>query len=351
VSKIDRETSEFIWRLGGEKNQFTFVGDNIPEHFSHQHDARRMANGNLMLYNNGNFLVPFKSSSKEYNIDETNKIATLVWFYEHPDVNNYPVNSQAQGSSQRLPNGNTIIGWGQPNANQNRPAITEVDPNKNIVWEMNLDEYGQNIYRVHKYDWRPCEIPKSAQITVTKITNNSCKVNWAAVNNAVSYDLQYRKLGKVDWKLKNITKTSKKLQNLTADKSYEFQLRTHCLNGYTSDYAVLDTFTTLPARLIQEETPMITIELYPNPTSGLLYLSAEGIEKQNLSFSIYDLAGKVIFSFDLPSASAGENILGNLPAGRQGENLKIDVSILPAGIYFAQIKINSQMQTIKFVKQ
>jgi hypothetical protein len=103
--------------------------------------------------------------------------------------------------------------------------------------------------------------------------------------------------------------------------------------------------------MMQEEIPLLALELYPNPTSGLLYLSTEGDEKQNLSFSIYDLAGKVIFTSDISAAQSGENNSGNLPAGRQGETLKIDVSTLPTGIYFAQIKMNSQMQTIKFVKQ
>ncbi|MCY7409064.1 MAG: aryl-sulfate sulfotransferase, partial [Chitinophagales bacterium] len=82
LTKINRNTDSIIWRLNGENNQFTFINDNIAEHFIHQHDAHRISNGNLMLFNNANFLSPQKSSSKEYALDETNKTATLIWYYE-----------------------------------------------------------------------------------------------------------------------------------------------------------------------------------------------------------------------------------------------------------------------------
>ncbi len=51
VTKIDSSSGEIIWRLGGKQNQFTFLGDTMP--FSAQHDARRIANGNLTLFDNG----------------------------------------------------------------------------------------------------------------------------------------------------------------------------------------------------------------------------------------------------------------------------------------------------------
>jgi hypothetical protein len=45
LSKIDYETGNFIWRMGGENNQFTFMNDYIPNHFDYQHDLRRLKNG------------------------------------------------------------------------------------------------------------------------------------------------------------------------------------------------------------------------------------------------------------------------------------------------------------------
>ncbi len=57
ITKIDRVTGEMIWRMGGVHNQFTIVNDTIPFHY--QHDIRRIANGNITLYDNGNFRIAF----------------------------------------------------------------------------------------------------------------------------------------------------------------------------------------------------------------------------------------------------------------------------------------------------
>src|SRR4030095_8373358 len=101
LTKINHATGDIIWRMGGENNQFTFINDNIPEHFHSQHDLRRLSNGNISIYNNGNGLPVLVSSAKEYAIDEINKIATLVWYYEHPYVDGVPVFAGATGSTQR----------------------------------------------------------------------------------------------------------------------------------------------------------------------------------------------------------------------------------------------------------
>ena len=50
ITKIDRQTGEIIWRLGGKANEFTFIND--PEPFFSQHDARRLANGNITIFDN-----------------------------------------------------------------------------------------------------------------------------------------------------------------------------------------------------------------------------------------------------------------------------------------------------------
>ncbi|MEO6169273.1 MAG: arylsulfotransferase family protein, partial [Chitinophagales bacterium] len=167
LTKINRETGDIIWRMGGENNQFTFVNDNIPQHFSQQHDLRRIANGNITLFNNGNKLPPEISSAKEYQLDEVNKVATLVWYYEHPDVGPNKVFARASGNAQRLPNGNTMISWGTIFFNKDIPSMTEVDYNKNIVWEMTFDEEGQKSYRTYKFDFIRCPVIEDSSLAST----------------------------------------------------------------------------------------------------------------------------------------------------------------------------------------
>ena len=157
VTKISRTTGDILWRLGGKNNQFTFVNEALS--FSHQHCVRRLPNGNLTLFDNGNFRTPLFSRAVEYAIDEVQKTATLVWQYRlNPDV--FAV---AAGSVQRLPNGNTVIGWGTAN-----PTVTEVTAGGSLVSELTFDP-GIGSYRAFRFEWPPV---KPAIISVNPGTLN-----------------------------------------------------------------------------------------------------------------------------------------------------------------------------------
>ena len=141
ITKINRTSGEIMWRLGGKNNQFQFVND--LRRFSHQHDARRISNGYLMLFDNGNLLSPRYSSSLEYQLDETDKIATLIWNYT--DMSHY---THAMGNSQRLDNGRTLIGWGSIF----NPALTEVKYDGTKTFELYFDSAYS--YRAFRFPWR-----------------------------------------------------------------------------------------------------------------------------------------------------------------------------------------------------
>lgn len=141
ITKISRTTGVMLWRLGGIKNQFTFIND--PDKFSYQHAVRRIANGNITLFDNGNFHAIANSRAVEYSLDETNKTATLVWEYRHtPDIF-----GSTMGYVQRLPGGNTLISWGSANT-----TLTEVKPDGSIALEMHLP-FNVYSYRVTKDEW------------------------------------------------------------------------------------------------------------------------------------------------------------------------------------------------------
>lgn len=161
ITKINRQTGEIIWRLGGKGNDFTFIGeneDNAPDYFSEQHDARRLDNGNMTLFDNGNRHKPEHARAVEYKLDEENKIATLVWNYRHtPDIL-----SRNQGSTQRLPNGGNVIGWGGSGI-LNLPSITETTPNDEVAIEISLPKgvtFGQSTYRAYKFPY-PTQMPEA----------------------------------------------------------------------------------------------------------------------------------------------------------------------------------------------
>lgn len=338
ITNINLETGEMNWRLGGENNQFTFINDNIPQNFSHQHDLRMLPNGNLTLFNNGVGLPVLVSSAKEYEMDYVNKTATLVWYYEHPPVGGKFVYGTGSGSVQRLENGNTLISWGKTtNKSANIPNYTEVDTEKNITWEFKFNEDIQRGYRVHRYVWQPCEVPGISGVSMDILTATEAKVNWSDVPNATAYDLQYRKTGNVNWKVKHITKSSKKLINLKPETAYEFRLRAYCQNGYVSDFTPADTFTTAPLRISSGSDVSCSFELYPNPGNGFLQLTFTAGMPMQADLTVCDLSGNQLLQ---------RIIL--LVSGTTVESM--DLSMLPSGIYLVQLNTGSQQLRRKFVK-
>jgi hypothetical protein len=157
ITKINRETGEIMWRMGGKNNQFTFIND--PIGFSHQHALRRLPNGDITLFDNGNFHSPSFSRAIEYQLDEQTKTVTLVWqFRNSPD--NYGF---AMGYVQRLDNGNTLIGWGTSN-----PTVTEVRPDGSKALELTLPS-GIYSYRAFRFPWKESAPLTSASEAVNQI--------------------------------------------------------------------------------------------------------------------------------------------------------------------------------------
>ncbi|HMQ79960.1 MAG TPA: aryl-sulfate sulfotransferase [Ignavibacteria bacterium] len=141
ITKINRSTGEIIWRMGGKKNEFQFPNDLF--RFSHQHGIRRLFNGNIIMFDNGNYHSPQQSRAVEYLLDESNKIATMVWEYKNVPA----IYGNAMGFAQRLENGNTLISWGSTN-----PTLTEVKPDGSRALEISFST-GVFSYRAFKYSY------------------------------------------------------------------------------------------------------------------------------------------------------------------------------------------------------
>ncbi|NQT26975.1 aryl-sulfate sulfotransferase [candidate division KSB1 bacterium] len=143
VTKINRETGEKIWRLGGANNQFTFINDPL-NGFSNQHDIRSVGDNRYTVFDNGNQHSPRISRAVEYELDTLAMTATLVWEYQNP----YDGFSHYMGNAQRQSNGNTVINW----AEGFLPKVSEITPDGEIAFEMWASQ-GFNTYRVLKDPW------------------------------------------------------------------------------------------------------------------------------------------------------------------------------------------------------
>jgi hypothetical protein len=137
VTKINSRTGEVIWRWGGLKNEFQFIGDTLK--FAFQHAVRRLANGNYILFDNGNTHKPPFSRAVEYRLDQRAKTATLVWSYRpRPDIF-----SGFFGFAQRLANGNTLVTFGP------QGSVHEVSASGHLVWKLTAPS-GYAVYRAYR---------------------------------------------------------------------------------------------------------------------------------------------------------------------------------------------------------
>jgi hypothetical protein len=174
IVKINRETGDVMWILGGKQNEFSFINEhseNAPTYFSYQHDVSVLPNGNITLFDNGEQHSPNYSRGVEYKLDEQNKTATLVWEYRHLPADIY---ASAMGSVERLPNGYTIIGWGQASGGSGIPVFTEVNSAKSTTLELFMPA-GQISYRSLKFPW-VSQIPE-ANVNLEVLQGNTYKFN------------------------------------------------------------------------------------------------------------------------------------------------------------------------------
>jgi hypothetical protein len=173
IVKINRETGDVMWMLGGKQNDFTFINEhksNAPTYFSYQHDISILPDGNITLFDNGEQHSPNYSRGVEYALDELNKTATLVWEYRHtPDIY-----ASSMGSVERLPNGNTIVGWGQASGGS-IPVFTEVHPDTSTALEFFMPA-GQFSYRSYNYQW-VSQIPEASATSSGILQGNTYKFN------------------------------------------------------------------------------------------------------------------------------------------------------------------------------
>lgn len=124
--KINPNTGQVIWQLGGVRNQFTFVNDPLAP-FMYEHFVRQLPNGNYILFDNGTTQRNF-SRVVEYKLDEQNKTATLVWQFIDPRM----IFAQYMGNGERLEDGNTVINYGTL-AMKKYPQVEEVNYNGDVV--------------------------------------------------------------------------------------------------------------------------------------------------------------------------------------------------------------------------
>lgn len=294
ITKISRTDSSVIWRLGGKRNQFTFLNDTLQ--FVRQHDARRLPNGNLTLFDNGKAGPPIHPAfAKEYLLDEINMTADLVWYhYEGPDIF-----SRSQGNTQRLANGNTLISWGDL---RNKSAVfSVVDPLNNTVFEVSSPD-SLVTYRTFNFDSVPW-LHNRPNVTCWSDSSG----HFLVADSGHSYYL---------WSNGDTTQSIA----LTTNDTF-FVFTPIGDGGFIGSESFIVTDSLDPCGFVGvNEIGDFRLTIYPNPATNEIRIRHFG-DLRNYDVSIYDVTGRIM------------DFIANT---NQVAEIILDISKLNSGIYFVR---------------
>jgi hypothetical protein len=150
VYKIERNSGEVIWRLGGKNSDFE-MGPSTRTAW--QHDARRQPDGTLTIFDNGDIKKDELSYGLVLELDEERMNVSLVRNYPHPDRRL----AGTQGNMQVLPNGNVFIGWGS------NPLFSEFGKDGDLLFNASFPPEVES-YRAFRFPWsgQPDDAPALA---------------------------------------------------------------------------------------------------------------------------------------------------------------------------------------------
>jgi hypothetical protein len=216
VTKINRHTGQVMWRLGGKGNQFEFVNGIGAEDvaFAGQHDVRRVSTDTITLFDN-RLRASNYSRAVAYRLDEVTKVATLTWEYRHtPDIF-----SLIMANAQRLPNGNTLIGWGS-----GQPAITEVGPAGDLRLQVELPPSMQN-YRAFRFPW--VGLPRTEPTLLVERTppTVTLRYSWNGATEVAAWRIYGGAEPPLETWLKTEVKTGFETTTVFTDVPSEYQFR------------------------------------------------------------------------------------------------------------------------------
>ena len=356
ITKINRISGEIIWRFGGLNNQFLFINDtathgSLLTPFCHQHDARILENGNLTFFDNGNNKNAQYSRMVEYELDETNLIATLVWEY----IDNADDFCNWMGNAQRLSNNNTIGTW---NYKSDSTSIIEVKEDCTKVFELafkdsfNIDgnKMGVASYRAFRHNWNG---KADRPYLWLDSTNNFLRLNFVQFGD--SDTLKYfiyqgtntNALQKIDSTQNNYYEIS----NFSSDSTQYFRVGTRV----EYDDSQEQEFEEKMSNLVQYQPnynssitePInsdynIGIFNFPNPFNPITTIKYNLPEDALVNIIIYDILGNIVKNLVYAKETTGYKSVQWNATNNQGEPVS-------TGVYLYKIQAGDFVDAKKMI--
>ncbi len=167
VFRVGRAGGRIKWVLRGDGGPSDFkVGGR--SHFSGQHDVRRLADGNISIFDNAG--APGRRAASVLILRLKGKKngkrrAIRVARYRNPQGRP----SLATGGGEVLPDGNVLAGWGNSN------SLTEFSPNGEVLFNA---RYRSTAYRARKAVWDGKPQGRPAIASVDGAEGTTVYVSW-----------------------------------------------------------------------------------------------------------------------------------------------------------------------------
>ena len=144
--------------------------------FGWQHDARRLPDGTLTLFDNEAApKLRRQSRGVVLRVDERHKRVTLLHTFVHAP----PLVAVDQGNLQKLPNGNYLVGWGH------QPYVTEFGPHGKTLLDLRFGRTGVDSYRAYRFSWigRPRSRP------AVSVVGSTVYASWNGATEVMAWQL------------------------------------------------------------------------------------------------------------------------------------------------------------------
>ncbi len=335
ITKINYETGEIIWRLGllAKQNMFTF-NDTIG--WSWQHDIRQLPNGNITIFDNGKNHKPESfTQAVEYQLDEENLTATLVWNHrENPDIYR-----RATGSHRRISENRSLIGWGMGSPLLATEISTDGERHLDLIGPP-----GTNDYRVLRFEWMHNVFTFNKDTLDYGIYNDyipiarTFKVTNQMANDTITITSSHNHLEDF-WMVTPLPITLAPGQETDIIMNFQPEGTGEFIDVLTLNYDNADTTERIARQIVltgrtpsgMNEYLNDKVSIYPNPVTNLLHIQID--MKGEKMISIYDMEGRLI-----------------MEKRTKDQNTVLSTSKLHKGVYTGFLKSDEGQAVFRFVK-
>ncbi|CEM16813.1 unnamed protein product [Vitrella brassicaformis CCMP3155] len=182
IVKVDRDTGEVMWRLGGKAGNFRIVNDPKGQ-FLGQHDVRDLGENRISVFDNQHIYIKSNDYTSHDEMDRSRGAEYDLLFNRHGRpkearlVNEYHIGitAGALGSYRRMHNGNGVYCLGvslEKGKLVNNPFYIETDPDGNLLTKMEWTRFhftGRSVKSqwIGEPDWDPSILLDSNNLTKT----------------------------------------------------------------------------------------------------------------------------------------------------------------------------------------